>query len=80
MKKEIHICEQCHKRTDDYLDEKGWIHIDGFGLGILNGRNKDGESRVFFWSDRIKTQGDEIDFCSLKCLISFLKSKIKSRN
>jgi len=78
MKVEFHKCENCKVVTEDMYNEIGWIHIDSNGLSIFGGRKENGVSNTLFFDKDLELKKNEKDFCSLKCLISYLFSKFNN--
>lgn len=67
-----YVCEECGKEVDEYYPQIGWVHIDGFGLKVTNGRDEKQCAQSKFFDDRI-TAKNSVDFCSLKCFVDCLE-------
>lgn len=73
MTVEKHKCEVCGKEVEDYYAEKGWIHIDKWGLTVANGRREDGNAKIRFYTTGIVAKEKCFDFCCKLCFVKFLK-------
>lgn len=68
------VCDNCLKETADWYVEIGWIQIRGDGsISIAKGRKPDRTGDTKF----VPIRNSNLDFCSMECLIAYLKSDPK---
>jgi len=76
MKKEIHLCDNCRKRTDDRYAEKGWIILEEIkAITVTNGRKLDDKADLS--KDNILR---DLEFCCTSCLVEFIEGKKEIEN
>lgn len=65
-------CEQCAKRTEDYIDEPGWLRIETTVNGgvcgrlrftLQRGRDRNGYGNCLMQIP----EGQAVDFCRFEC-------------
>lgn len=78
MRKEIDVCDNCGKSSEDIYSEIGWIHFNKMDFSIQNGRKEDGNAIT---ERHFSPRNDEpTDFCCAKCLLEFMYSHSETRN
>jgi hypothetical protein len=76
--KTVTVCDLCGKRVDDPYEVEGSIEIGAnssgsFSIRINGGRSGDGVAQSLFFRGRL----EELWFCSLNCLVKYLKQRDK---
>jgi hypothetical protein len=71
MERKISVCDRCSKRSEDYYNDIGWVHIGPSGLTITNGRCGNGGAIVARYTNNISAY-KVLDFCSWQCFLAWL--------
>ena len=72
MQLESMACDNCGKKTDNWMDEKGWFRMTFSYYSSRNNGYQTAETKTNMYV------GKELDFCSSECVGEYFKNYVEN--
>ena len=66
-RRQIYQCDSCGKRSDDFLNEPGWLSIEGSKVILTCGRDPHRTAKTLQ-----KNVNGDAHFCKIPCFLTWL--------